>query len=218
MKKWAVLLLVAALMTSPVAMAEKAITVSLQPLYQRDFQRYAFIYNGVERTVATSGCAMVCLSMALTALRPDVEQTPETLLRDAHVQEDYHGEGFSIEQIRNMAKGYDLELTAILGSVSAIRDALMEGSPVLVATTDGVVFDKGHYVLIYGVDAGDSFKVVDPGSVALSRKTYRLDAMFPKDQKGDMFFAFRSLDEVENMERRVNGLVQDRLPRERDAR
>lgn len=219
MKRIFIVLLLSAMLAFPMGgKAAEEIILPLRPLFQQDYKQYVYSVGGEDRTVATSGCSVVCLSMALQILRPALSQTPETLFQQACETGEYQGEGLSVQQLRTLSETYGVQLVSVNGTSSAIQRALSEGGPVLVATGDGPVFAKGHYLLLYGMDSAERFHIADPGSASLSGRTFLWNDLFSDDPVSDRFFAFRSANELENMAFRVNLLTQRKLRQSRDAR
>ena len=152
----------------------KDVTLDIPALYQGDYTTVLFTYKKVDKTVKSSGCGAVCLSMAMRYLDKTVEQDPESLMMWAFYQDYYKGTGLSCKTMEQMLKDYGFEGKWISKqTLQPVREALEAGYPVIVYMSSGYFSASGHYVLIYGIDPTDRFRIIDPNSKARSLKKYR---------------------------------------------
>ncbi|MDO4541066.1 MAG: hypothetical protein Q4B48_08280, partial [Syntrophomonadaceae bacterium] len=93
MKTFGLVVLIVLILTPSWGFARSDVTLGIEPLYQTDYTDTLCTYEGEEKSVKTSGCGAVCLSMAMGYLDSTVEQTPETLFLWACDSDLYHGNG-----------------------------------------------------------------------------------------------------------------------------
>ncbi len=146
-------------------------------LYQGDFPTYVCQYDGEPRSVETSGCSVVCLSMALYYLTGDTSQTPVTLFREACLQGFYRGNGVQQANIAELAEQHGVKAVRLGKKAANIRTALRKGYP-LIASMDKGIFGGGHYILLRGLTEDDRLMVNDPNSRERSERTYPLASVF----------------------------------------
>ena len=145
-------------------------------LYQNDFQTPICEYDGEARSVATSGCAFTCLSMALFYLTGDQKQNPDTLFREACLDKRYVGNGIAQLDILQMAKAHGLHAVRYRASIGAIRRAMAKGYPIIASMGKGY-FGNGHYIILRGLNEKDELSVNDPNDAAKSERTYPLKSV-----------------------------------------
>ena len=66
------------------------------------------MYNGIKRSVSTSGCGATCLSMLIAYETGYTYQSPYTVFRDACQQGLYKGSGLSRSAMSQLAEQYAL--------------------------------------------------------------------------------------------------------------
>ena len=107
--------------------------------------------NGQKKSVASSGCAVASLSMAISALTKK-KVTPETLFREGYKRNMYHGDGFSHSSITSLGKSHGVKVSWT-DNVSTVYNALTSGKGVIfhVGPESKYHFTKaGHYIFLYG--------------------------------------------------------------------
>lgn len=145
-------------------------------LYQNDFQTPICEYEGEARSVATSGCAFTCLSMALFYLTGEKTQNPDTLFREACLDKRYVGNGIAQLDVLRMAKAHGLHAIRYRASIGAIRRAMAKGYPIIASMGKGY-FGDGHYIILRGLNERDELSVNDPNDAAKSDRTYPLKSV-----------------------------------------
>ncbi len=160
------------------AMAQSEIFLDVKPIYQADYPTPLFQYKGQDKSVSTSGCGAVCVSMALSLLLPEAEQTPETLLLWAYEEGLYKGNGLSHKTMGLMLEAHGLEGKWLGKKTKTLRVALKAGKPIIAYMGPGTFTNSGHYILISGIDRKDRCWVIDPNCERLSMRWYPLKAIF----------------------------------------
>ncbi len=177
MKK--ILSLVLALLLLPLsAGARPLVVLKINPLYQADYETPLFEYKGEKKSVSVSGCGTVCVSMVLSLLVPEAEQTPESLFLWANEEGYYKGNGLSLQTLVKMLKNHGVESKIRSGSIKTVKRALKQGQPIIVYVGKGYFSDGGHYILLYGYNSEDKVCIVDPNSDRLSTIWYPLPMIF----------------------------------------
>ena len=158
--------------------------MAVPQLYQADYTNTLAIYRGEVKSVLTSGCGTVCLSMVLAYLREDLAQSPETIFRDACLDGYYRGNGLSLATLRALAQSYGIQADYGGKYQGTIRAALSKGYPVIAYMDKGVFSDGGHYIVLRGMTPEGQVRVNDPNSHEKSGKTYDL-ALIVRQSRSD---------------------------------
>ena len=100
-------------------------------LFQDDYPETVCEIDGVERSVASSGCGAVCLSMVISYMTGDTGQDPRTILAEAWRAGWYRGNGLDRNAMMKIAGSYGL-----LGGWKDLKKkeliaVLREGKPVI---------------------------------------------------------------------------------------
>ena len=107
--------------------------------------------GGERKSVASSGCGVASLAMAIGALNKN-KVTPETLFREGYKSNLYHGEGFSHGDLTFLGKKHGVNVRWT-DNINAVYKALESGKGVIfnVGPESKYHFTKGgHYVFLYG--------------------------------------------------------------------
>lgn len=161
--------------------------MAIPQLYQADYTNILAVYKGEGKSVMSSGCGAVCLSMALAYLRPDLAQSPEIIFRDACLAGYYKGNGLSMATIRSLAQGYGIQAEDGGKYKSTIRAALSQGCPVIAYMDKGFFSGGGHYILLRGITQDDQVRINDPNSPERSAQTYPLSMIVEQSRSGSPF-------------------------------
>ncbi len=177
--------------SAPLSWAEKASYgeggLRVPRLFQADFDTPVCVFNGVEKSVKTSGCGAVCLSMALAYLRKDLLQTPETLFRDACLAGLYAGNGLSLKTLRALALSHGVRAEYRGRSGKAVREALSAGYPVIAYMDSGRFSAGGHYIVLRGLTEDGRVRVNDPNSLRNSETAFDLSLIVEQSRSGNPF-------------------------------
>ena len=155
------------------ASAEETVR-AVSPLYQADYPDALFSYRGVEKSVASSGCGAVCLSMVLSYFDDTLEQTPETIFTWLYRQGLYRGNGFSKLMMCTVLEDCRMQYSLCSLNRKTMRQALESGSLVIAFMGQGYFSDNGHYILIYAIDESNKILVIDPNSPEKSDRAYNI--------------------------------------------
>ena len=107
--------------------------------------------NGEKKSVASSGCGVASLSMAINVLTKK-NVTPETLFKEGYKNGMYHGDGFSHGAITSLGKKHGVKVNWT-DNISNVYSALASGKGVIfhVGPEGKYHFTKGgHYIFLYG--------------------------------------------------------------------
>lgn len=179
--------LVVCLLPLSQAAARTNIRLKVEPLYQDDYRRALFQYEGVEKSVSSSGCGAVCVSMAISFLAPETEQTPESLLLLAYEKQLYYGSGLSRRALSQILDAYDLEGEWVGKGPKRLRRELRAGRPMIAYMGPGTFTTTAHYIIISGIDRNNRVWVIDPKSKARSMRWYPLELIFDEAANGKPF-------------------------------
>jgi len=107
--------------------------------------------GGERKSVASSGCGVASLAMAIGALNKN-KVTPETLFREGYKSNLYHGDGFSHASLTFLGKKHGVSVKWT-DNVSNVYSALESGKGVIfhVGPESKYHFTKhGHYIFLFG--------------------------------------------------------------------
>lgn len=161
--------------------------MQIQTLYQRDYRDTAVRVGGRSRTVASSGCGAVCVSMVISYLTGNAEQTPESLFLRAVEMGEYFGSGLTHETLSALLDENGVQNEWIPNEAQGIEQALREGKPVIAHMGPGTFTRNGHYVLLRGYAEDGQVLVNDPASPDRSAETYPLEKIVRQARREDSF-------------------------------
>ena len=156
-------------------------------LFQQEYTNVLAVFRGEEKSVKSSGCGAVCISMVLAHLRSDFPQSPETIFRDACLAGYYQGNGLSLSTIRKLAQGYGIAIEQIGKYTGAIKTALSSGYPVIAYMGKGMFSNGGHYIVLRGITEDDMVRVNDPNSPDRSDTLYSLSLIVEQSKSDSPF-------------------------------
>ena len=159
----------------------------IAPVFQYDYPEAVCTIGGVNKSVASSGCGAVCMSMAIDFLTGDTLQTPQTLFEEAYQNGDYTGYGLTHEAMDHLAEAHGISAAWISGDEKAIRSALRSGYPIIAHMGPGSFTREGHYILLRGVTENGSVLVNDPNSESRTWSTWDLQDII-REAKGEKPF------------------------------
>ena len=128
-------------------------------------------------TIAVSGCAPVCLSMAASYLTGDASITPYRVAQYA-ANAGYYvpGQGTSWSLLTEGASAFGISCRQLSLDEAQINAALDAGHPVICSMSPGDFTTEGHFIVLYGRTA-DGYLVRDPNSISRSEKTWTYDRL-----------------------------------------
>lgn len=130
-----------------------------------------------ESTVAVSGCAPACLSMAASYLTGDPTLTPYRVAQFAAEQGYYvPGQGTSWSLLSEGAPSLGVQCRQLALDQAQIDAALDAGHPVICSMLPGDFTTEGHFIVLYG-RADGGYTVRDPNSVERSGKVWSYDTL-----------------------------------------
>ena len=128
-------------------------------------------------TIAVSGCAPVCLSMAASYLTGDASITPYRVAQYA-ANAGYYvpGQGTSWSLLTEGASAFGISCRQLSLDEAQINAALDAGHPVICSMSPGDFTTEGHFIVLNGRTA-DGYLVRDPNSIARSEKMWTYDRL-----------------------------------------
>ena len=163
----------------------------IPPLYQYDYKDVVCTIEGRRKSVSSSGCGAVCMSMAIAYLTGDTAQTPQTLFEEAYAAGDYNGNGLTHAALDRMARAHGVEGEWLGKDAAALRRALESGRPVIAHMGPGAFTGSGHYILLRGITADGQVFVNDPNSESRTWETWELQGIIDEAKGGVPFMACR---------------------------
>lgn len=156
-------------------------------LFQSDYPEIVLYYNGIPKSVATSGCGAASVSMVIAYLTGNTDQNPYTLFRAAVDDGRYHGNGLSHGTLQWLAGQYGVYGKWVEGSESAIVNALNAGNPVIAHMGEGAFTEKGHYIVLRGLTEDGKVLVNDPASRERSHMAFPISSILAQARVSDGF-------------------------------
>ena len=171
----------------PFALADGQMNVQMDvpAMFQADYPDVLFTLKGIDRSVASSGCSVVCASMVIKYFNPDEEQTPETLLMEAYEKKLYVGNGMSQKALMELLKAHGVQFKWRHLAKSSLRETLEAGKPIIAYMGKGFFSNSGHYIVLTGISETGMISVIDPNSPEKSEKTYQT-ALILRQSRGSM--------------------------------
>lgn len=164
-------------------------------LYQHDYKKVVCVYNGIKRSVSTSGCGATCLSMLIAYETGYTYQSPYTVFRDACQQGLYKGSGLSRSAMSQLAEQYALIGQWMDLNAQELLQTLEEGKPVIAHMGPGLFTQGGHYILLRGLTEEGGVLVNDPASPERSAMAYPVEVFIQESKSGAAFFVCEGADE-----------------------
>ena len=146
------------------------------PLLMQWDMRWGYQTYG-SSTIAVSGCAPVCLSMAASYLTGDASVTPYRVAQYA-ANAGYYvpGQGTSWSLLSEGAPAFGISCRQLSLDEAQINAALDAGHPVICSMSPGDFTTEGHFIVLNGRTA-DGYLVRDPNSIARSEKMWTYDRL-----------------------------------------
>ncbi|MEG0934832.1 MAG: C39 family peptidase [Clostridia bacterium] len=173
-----------------IVLAEGGMPIPL--LFQFDDKRTVCVFNGVKRSVSTSGCSVTCLSMLIAYLTDNTEQSPYTLFREACQKGLYRGKGIGREAVQKIAESYHVPGTWRDLTQEELVAVLKAGKPIIANMGPGYFTDAGHYVVLRGVTEDGLILVNDPNSQKNSQSAFPVALFLEEQRPGCAFFVVDS--------------------------
>lgn len=172
--------------------AEEALRIEdegmpITPIYQGDYRGTICKIGGRSRSVATSGCGAVCVSMVISYLTGDESQTPDKLFRRAVRWGDYSGSGLSHETLSNLLEENGVKNKWIANTAEGVEAALREGMPVIAHMGPGTFTDNGHYLVLRGITEDGKILLNDPASPERTAEAYSIKTLINQARRPKSF-------------------------------
>ena len=146
------------------------------PLLMQWDMRWGYQTYG-SSTIAVSGCAPVCLSMAASYLTGDASVTPYRVAQYVATAGYYGpGPGTSWALLSEGAPAFGGSCRQLALDEAQIDAALDAGHPVICSMLPGDFTTEGHFIVLSGRTA-DSYQVRDPNSIERSEKTWTYERL-----------------------------------------
>lgn len=142
------------------------------PLFLQWDPRWGYVRYGEESCIALVGCGPTCLSMVLYYLTGDESITPDAVGAYSMANGCYiPGTGTAWVLMEDMPREYGIHVRQPKASESELKEALDDGSVIILSMGPGEFTAAGHFIVVYGYDE-NGFMVNDPNCVARSRRQW----------------------------------------------
>ena len=158
-------------------------SMAIVALYQHDYPERVWR----TRSVSSSGCGAVCVSMVVNYLTGDTEQTPDVVFRRAVDKGDYFGYGLTHEALTDLLLENGVQSEWIMNDADAIAQALRAGKPVIAHMGRGTFTNNGHYIVLRGITDDNQVLVNDPASPERTEETYPIGLLLREARREDSF-------------------------------
>ncbi len=155
-------------------------------LYQFDYKTVLCKYDGIPRSVMTSGCNVTSVAM-VTAYLTDEQTSPEVMFKWAVNHGLYFGDGLGHEQMSKVASQWGVTGRWIRNDGESVIAALREGKPVIAHMGPGLFTSRGHYIVLRGVTEDGKILVNDPNSAYRSTLAYPMKTILRETRTGQSF-------------------------------
>lgn len=158
------------------------------PLYlQGDYPQTVCYFDGVPKSVKSSGCGAASVSMVIAYLTGNTGQTPYTLFKWAYDHGYYTGGGLGHSCLQKLAELYGVKVTWIENDEARITETLRAGYPVIAHMGPGIFTDEGHYIVLRGITEDGYVLVNDSGSRNRNRYAYLLTSVIQQARTDKAF-------------------------------
>ncbi len=157
--------------------------------FQFDYSEIVCRVDGVDRSVATSGCGATSVSMVIEYLTGNTEQNPLQLFSTSVKSGRYKGFGWSHETLAHYAHAYGVQTQWFSGDEAQIREYLNAGKPVIAHMGPGVFTDVGHFIVLRGVTESGKILINDPNSRENCALAFPLSLILSQTKGEDPFMA-----------------------------
>lgn len=175
--------------------------MSIEPIYQGDYRGTICKVRGRSRSVATSGCGAVCVSMVISYLTGEEDQTPDKLFRRAVRKGEYSGSGLSHETLSALLEENGVQSEWISNKADGIIAALEEGKPVVAHMGPGTFTNAGHYLVLRGITEDGKILLNDPASPERTAEAYSIKTLINQARRPDSFMVCWAEESEEKAEK-----------------
>lgn len=161
--------------------------MSIPYISQLDYTDTVCVFQGMNKSVKSSGCGAACVSMVVQYLTGNTDQTPDTLFAWAFEKGYYYGDGLSHECLVEMAGLYGVSGRWIDNDAKQIKAALRQNKPVIAHVGPGLFTANGHYIVLRGLDENGMILVNDPSSKVRSKRSYDLNVIISQARTSASF-------------------------------
>ena len=165
------------------APADAPDSMAIVALYQHDYPEPMWR----SRSVSSSGCGAVCVSMVVNYLTGDTENTPDVVFRSAVEKGDYFGYGLTHEALTDLLQERGVQCEWIANDADAVAEALRAGMPVIAHMGRGTFTNGGHYIVLRGITDDGQVLVNDPASPERTEETYPIELVVKETRREDCF-------------------------------
>jgi len=142
------------------------------PLFIQWDKRWGYMTYS-DAPMCINGCGPTALAMVVAGLTGRSDVNPKSIA-DFAVNNNYYvkGVGTSWALMSEGAVSYGLTSEELPMSESAVKNALMDGKPVIASMKAGTFTDSGHFIVLIGVSDDGSIIIHDPNSYIKSAQTW----------------------------------------------
>ena len=150
------------------------------PLFLQWDKRWGYESYG-NNFLAVNGCGPTCLAMVYCGLTGDMGQNPYSIACMSAEKGFYvENAGTSWEMLTALAQELGLTVHEVIYDEPHIRAFLQEGNPIICVMVPGDFTEKGHFIVLIGLDDQGRVIVNDPNSLRNSEHVWEFDKIIPQ--------------------------------------
>lgn len=144
------------------------------PLLMQWDSRWGYYQYG-DNVMGLTGCGPTCLSMVASYLLQNPKLTP-IYMADYAIRNGYcvSGSGTSWDFMSRGAAGLGLRVQEVPLMENKVKQYLQEGNPIICIMGPGEFTDKGHFIVLTGLEDG-KIKMNDPNSKEHSKRLWEFE-------------------------------------------
>lgn len=183
-----VLVIALVLVRGNVRQRPREILMNVPPLNQGDYPEAICVVGGQKKSVKSSGCGAVCVSIVGQYITGNDSLGPEMLFEWAYDNGYYFGDGLGHECLTAMAELFGLKAEWVSNRSERILESIRDRRPVIAHMGHGHFSgSSGHYILLIGENEDGQIIVHDPGKRANCGKAYDMDFLLREAKMSGAF-------------------------------
>lgn len=166
-------------------------SMAVPNLFQTDFDATITEWEGEGKSLSTSGCGMMCVSMALSYYQKEDAPSPMSVMRWTVESGLFQGNGLTRNNVQRLAEDYGLDGAWHRLNPFSMRRFLRQGHLIIAYMGKGMFTTGGHYILLRGTTADGSILVSDPYDEEKSEQAFNPQLLIDQAEGSSPFFVIQ---------------------------